>query len=151
MAAFLFVWSVHHLMMPSHRLHPIQLEADSYFLHKIFWGCKPQQGKSIPKQGKFIPVRNWGIWFFKFFKFETALLELLKNADSEVVTANRFCTKKLPMNQISALPNPLKILFQEYNQGQIESVGFRSFKEILEAIRLMDAEERRELKRVLFA
>ena len=31
------------------------------------------------------------------------------------------------MNQISALPNPLKILFQEYNQGQIESVGFRSF------------------------
>ena len=55
------------------------------------------------------------------------------------------------MNQISALPNPLKILFQEYNQGQIESVGFRSFKEILEAIRLMDAEERRELQRVLFA
>ena len=31
------------------------------------------------------------------------------------------------MNQISDLPNPLKILFQEYNQGQIESVGFRSF------------------------
>ena len=55
------------------------------------------------------------------------------------------------MNQISALPNPLEILFQEYNQGRIESVGFRSFKEILEAIRLMDAEERRELKRVLFA
>ena len=31
------------------------------------------------------------------------------------------------MNQISALPNPLEILFQEYNQGRIESVGFRSF------------------------
>ena len=30
------------------------------------------------------------------------------------------------MNQISALPNPLEILFQEYNQGRIESVGFRS-------------------------
>ena len=28
------------------------------------------------------------------------------------------------MNQISALPNPLEILFQEYNQGRIESVGF---------------------------
>ena len=55
------------------------------------------------------------------------------------------------MNQISVLPNPLKILFQEYNQGQIESVGFCSFKEILEAIRLMDAEERRELTRALFA
>ena len=55
------------------------------------------------------------------------------------------------MNQISALPNPLKILFQEYNQGQIESVGFRSFKEILEAIRLMDADERRGLTRALFA
>ena len=144
MAASLFVWSVHHLMMPSHRLHPIQLEADSYFLHKIFWGCKPQQGK-------FIPTRNLGIWFFKFFKFETALLELLKNADPEVVTANRFCTKELPMNQISALSNPLKILFQEYNQGQIESVDFCSFKEILEAIRLMDADERRELTRALFA
>ena len=26
------------------------------------------------------------------------------------------------MNQISALPNPLEILFQEYNQGRIESV-----------------------------
>ena len=25
------------------------------------------------------------------------------------------------MNQISALPNPLEILFQEYNQGRIES------------------------------
>ena len=24
------------------------------------------------------------------------------------------------MNQISALPNPLEILFQEYNQGRIE-------------------------------
>ena len=55
------------------------------------------------------------------------------------------------MNLISALPNPLKILFQEYNQGQIESVGFCSFKEILEAIRLIDAEERRELTRALFA
>ena len=75
----------------------------------------------------------------------------MKNADSEVVTANRFCTKKLPMNQISALPNPLKILFQEYNQGQIESVGFCNFKEILEAIRLMDADERRELTKALFA
>ena len=31
------------------------------------------------------------------------------------------------MNQISALPNPLEILFQEYNHGRIESVGFRSF------------------------
>ena len=31
------------------------------------------------------------------------------------------------MNQISALHNPLEILFQEYNQGRIESVGFRSF------------------------
>ena len=31
------------------------------------------------------------------------------------------------MNQISTLPNPLEILFQEYNQGRIESVGFRSF------------------------
>ena len=30
------------------------------------------------------------------------------------------------MNQISALPNPLEILFQEYNQGRIESDGFRS-------------------------
>lgn len=31
------------------------------------------------------------------------------------------------MNQISTLPNPLEILFQEYNQGRIGSVGFRSF------------------------
>ena len=44
-----------------------------------------------------------------------------------LATTNRFCTKELLMNQISDLPNPLKILFQEYNQGQIESVGFRSF------------------------
>ena len=35
------------------------------------------------------------------------------------------------MNQISALPNPLEILFQEYNQGRIESVGFRSFSSSL--------------------
>lgn len=31
------------------------------------------------------------------------------------------------MSHPSTPLNPLEILFQEYNQGQIESVGFRSF------------------------
>ena len=138
------IWWCHHIACIQFNLKRTVIFCTKFFEVVNRSRANPYQSRASSYQ----LAIGWGIWFFKF---ETALLELLKNADSEVVTANRFCTKELPMNQISALPNPLKILFQEYNQGQIESVGFCSFKEILEAIRLMDADERRELTRALFA